>query len=116
MVEWLLPPQATSAAQNRQQIAAEKQGENQRRSRLRLHPASRSRNPASGMKPTGLNAAEILAASLVLGFSPKEAALDGTLTFRLKATALLLGVIVGGVKLQVAPVGRDLCRHDSVIG
>ena len=40
---------------------------------------------------------------------------EGTLTARLNETAPLLGVTVGGVKVQEAPLGRELCWHESVI-
>jgi hypothetical protein len=42
--------------------------------------------------------------------------LVGTVTVRLKETALLLGVMVAGLKLQEAPAGNVLCRQESVMG
>ena len=51
-----------------------------------------------------------------LGFA-KDAELAGTLTASLNGTELpLLGVMVDGVKVQVAPAGKELCKHDSVMG
>ena len=42
--------------------------------------------------------------------------MEGTFTARANETALLLGVIVGGEKVQDAPVGKELCKQDNVIG
>jgi len=49
-----------------------------------------------------------------LGFS-KDAELAGTLTASVNGTGLLLGVMVGGVKVQEAPDGKELCKQDSVM-
>jgi hypothetical protein len=49
-----------------------------------------------------------------LGFSI-EAEHVGKLTITLNGTEDAPGVIVGGVKVQVAPRGNELSRHDNVI-
>lgn len=45
-----------------------------------------------------------------------DAEVDGTITASENGTALPPGVIVGGVKVQVAPDGNELCKHESVMG
>ena len=72
----------------------------------------RSRKPASGMNATYIGEAF----QNPLGFF-KDAELAGTLTASLNGTELLLlGVMVDGEKVHVAPAGKELCKHDSVIG
>jgi hypothetical protein len=45
----------------------------------------------------------------------QKAELDGTLTERVNETACELGLICGGEKVQVAPVGKELDKQESVI-
>lgn len=72
----------------------------------------RSKKPASGMKARSIGES----CKNPLGFC-KEAELAGTLTARVNGTELLLlGVMVGGEKVQVAPAGKELCKHDSAMG
>src|SRR5579859_2154907 len=82
----------------------------QRTLRLR-EPAPSNRTPAKGMK-----AAKNCGAIFISSAFRKDAELDGTATASANGTALAPGVIVGGVKVHVAPAGNELCRHDRVMG
>ena len=109
----LPPPQATSASKNRHRVARPIQCV----CCLRRVPAS-SKIPASGVRPK-----QICVASQVAGCCgaagrchEEDAEAEDTVTARLNETALLLGVMVAGENTQVAPVGNELCKHESVIG
>ena len=45
-----------------------------------------------------------------------DAELEGTVTASENGTELPPGVMVAGVKRQVAPDGSELCAHESVMG
>ena len=99
------PPQATSAARR----THNKTSQPERRCGFR-GLAPKSKKPASGMKAAYTGEA----CQNPPGFL-RDAELAGTLTASAKDTGLLLGVMVGGVKVHVAPAGNELCKHDSVI-
>jgi hypothetical protein len=77
---------------------------------VRLFPPSRT-NPASGM-----SVGKICNADHVVLDVARDAAPAGTLTVSENGTAVLLGVIVAGENVHVAPTGSVLCTQDSVIG
>ena len=65
--------------------------------------------PASGTK------AKKSCTRIPFGFS-SDAELAGTVTDSVNGTGKGPGVIVAGEKLQVAFVGNELCKQESVIG
>ena len=72
-------------------------------------PNPAKRMAASGSKETNIGDPE----EMPLGLE-SEAAQEGKLIVRLKGVEELPGTMVGGVKVQVAPVGKELFRQDSV--
>ena len=104
--ELLLLPHATRVANK----THNKSTQLHRRCQLRGLPP-RSKSPASGKKATYIGAE----CQNPLGLC-KEAELDGTVTASANGTPLPPGVTVGGVKVHVAPDGKELCKHDSVMG
>src|ERR1700692_822553 len=77
---------------------------------LRLSKSTK-KMPAAGSKNTTSRDAR----NMPFGLS-REAAHAGTLIANVNGTVDGPGTIVGGVKVQVAPDGKELFRHDNVIG
>lgn len=76
------------------------------------------RFPSKRISPAnGASAGNSINANCVSDGRRSEAAPAGTLTVSPKSTdAVLLGVIVVGENVHVAPGGNVLCTHESVIG
>lgn len=100
------PPHATNATIK----MPDKSSHGRRRWKVRgLQP--RNRNPAIEIRAAYSGEA----CQLPLRFC-KDADVEGTLTASVNGTAELPGVMVVGLKVQVAPAGKELCRQESVMG
>lgn len=72
--------------------------------------------PSNTIPASGMRAGKICNANHIALDVASEAAPAGTLTVSENGTAALLGVIVAGENVHVAPSGKLLCAHDRVIG
>jgi len=100
----LLPPPQPMRVRRRTESTASRNN-----FRLRFPPISRI--PVIGMKPRQNWGANHISTGFSVALVP-----DGTFTVSVNGTALLLGVIVFGEKVQDAPEGRELGAHESEMG